>query len=196
MSQYFDNDENVKSDPVSVSCWAGSRELTFITDSGVFSRGEIDDASLLLVKQLPPLEGRVLDLGCGYGFIGQWLKARMPAIEAVQSDVNRRAVELCERNRAANGLDTAVILSDGFAALEGDFDAVVLNPPIHAGKEVCYRLYAETKERLREGGRLYIVMRKKHGAESTVRHLRDEGWRVEELYRKKGIGVYACSPVR
>ena len=193
MSQYFENDENIESSPVSVQCWAGEKELNFLTDSGVFSRGEIDDASLLLVKQIPPLSGRVLDLGCGYGFIGQWLKTRFPQIEMVQSDVNRRALELCEKNRDANDLDTAVVESDGFASLEGDFDAVVLNPPIHAGKEVCYRLYDETAAHLREGGRLYLVIRKKHGAESTERHLRETGWKVEELYKKKGIYVLSCS---
>ncbi len=193
MSQYFQNDENIESSPVSVKCWVGARELTFVTDSGVFSRGEIDDASFLLVKQIPSISGRVLDLGCGYGFIGQWLKARWPGIEIVQSDVNRRALELCRLNRDANGLEVEVAESDGFSSLEGDFNAVVLNPPIHAGKEVCYRLYSEAKDRLREGGKLYLVIRKKHGAESTVRHLAETGWRVEELYRKKGICVYACS---
>jgi 16S rRNA (guanine1207-N2)-methyltransferase len=193
MSQYFENDETVVSAPVTVRCWAGPRELSFLTDNGVFSRGEIDEASFLLVKQLPPLEGRVLDLGCGYGFIGQWLKALHPELEILQSDVNRRALELCRRNRDANGLETEILESDGFAALEGDFDAVVLNPPIHAGKEVCYRLYSEAKDRLKENGRLFLVIRKKHGAESTLRHLREEGWKVEELYGKKGLYVYACS---
>ena len=39
--------------------------LRFHTDAGVFSKGEADYGTLLLLSALPPLSGRVLDLGCG-----------------------------------------------------------------------------------------------------------------------------------
>ncbi|MBQ9959527.1 MAG: methyltransferase [Oscillospiraceae bacterium] len=190
MSQYFDNDDSIQSSPVCVSCWAGSRLLRFQTDHGVFSRGAVDEASLLLVQNIPPLSGRVLDLGCGYGFIGVYLAAVNPTISLVQSDVNRRALALCEENCEANGVHSTVVESDGFAALTGSFDAVILNPPIHAGKEVCHRLYTEALAHLCADGALYIVIQKKHGAASTKAWLQQQGAVITERYAAKGTFVW------
>ncbi len=39
------------------------RTLDFDTDAGVFSRGELDAGTELMIRSLPPLAGRVLDLG-------------------------------------------------------------------------------------------------------------------------------------
>ena len=42
---------------------AGGLTLEFVTDAGVFSKNELDPGSRLLIESLPPLAGRVLDLG-------------------------------------------------------------------------------------------------------------------------------------
>ena len=192
MSQYFQNDPSLRKDTRELTCWCGTRKLTFLTDSGVFSRGEIDDASLFLVRNLPPLHGRVLDLGCGYGFIGIYAAVRNPDIELFQCDVNERAVELCIANCEVNGVRSETVVSDGLSALEGKFDWILLNPPIHAGKEVSYRLAEESLERLSDGGRLVIVIRKKHGALSMAEHLNAFA-DVEEAAKEKGIYLLFCS---
>ena len=45
--------------------------VNFMTDAGVFSRGEVDFGTEVLLKALPDhLAGRVLDLGCGWGCVG------------------------------------------------------------------------------------------------------------------------------
>ena len=105
------------------------------------------------------------------------------------SDVNGRALALAERNSRANGVEAACVLSDGFEGLEGPFDAVVLNPPIHAGKSVIFGLYEGAFSHLREKGRLFVVIQKKHGAESTIARLEELFGGCEILYRKKGMYV-------
>ena len=53
---------------------------------------------------------------------------------------------------AANGVSLEVLESDGFAALTGRrFDWVVTNPPIRAGKQVIYGMFAQAAEALLEG---------------------------------------------
>ncbi|MBR5045369.1 MAG: class I SAM-dependent methyltransferase [Oscillospiraceae bacterium] len=192
MSQYFVNDPSLKEDLRELKCWCGTHELTFLTDSGVFSRTEIDDASLFLVRGIPELAGRVLDLGCGYGFIGIYTAVRNPGIELVQSDVNERAAELCRINCEANGVISEVLVSDGFSSVEGKFDAILLNPPIHAGKDVTYRLAEESLQHLTGSGALYIVIRKKHGAASMIAHL-SELCETEIIKKEKGINLVSCT---
>ena len=100
--------------------------MTFWTDAGVFSKGEIDRGSLTLLKAVPKdLSGRILDLGCGWGLIGTVIGKTRRDVRVVMCDVNERAVELSRRNLKENGVDGEVILSDGFTSLDGTFDAAV-----------------------------------------------------------------------
>ena len=59
--------------------WRGE-SMRFETDAGVFSRGELDPGSRLLLDALPEeLAGDLLDLGCGWGAIGVTLARHWPA---------------------------------------------------------------------------------------------------------------------
>ena len=160
----------------------------FTYDNGVFSKGELDEGTAYLLSALPPLGGRILDLGCGWGPVGVILGRKYPEAEIVMSDVNERALTLSRKNLAANGVKNASCLSsDGFEHIEGTFDAIVTNPPIRAGKEKIYAMFDTAMERLNEGGALYLVIRKQQGAESAVKYLSHYG--VEILLKKKGFFV-------
>ncbi len=148
-------------------------QLRFTTDAGVFSRDGLDRGTELLLNALPPLSGRVLDLGCGWGAVGVSLAARYPGLDVVMTDINRRAAALARRNLAANGVRAVVAEGDGFEAVEGPFDAIVTNPPIRAGKAVIYGLFAQARDFLAPGGALYIVIRKQQGAPSALKFLRE-----------------------
>ena len=98
--------------------------------------------------------------------MGTALGKKYPDAQIVLTDVNSRATELAARNLGANGVTNAtVVQGDGFVAVEGKFDAIVLNPPIRAGKAVIYAMFAEAAAHLNAGGALYIVIRKQQGAE-------------------------------
>ena len=164
-------------------------ELTFITDAGVFSRDGLDKGTQLLLEALPPLTGRVLDLGCGWGAVGVALGKKYPMLQIAMTDINSRAVELAKRNLAANGVRAEVVQGDGFQSVTGDFDAVITNPPIRAGKAVVYGLFAEARDRLRPGGALYAVIRKQQGAPSALKYLREVYAEAEVIDRGAGFHV-------
>ncbi len=166
-------------------------ELLLETDSGVFSRTEIDKGSDILLRALPQeLSGDVLDMGCGYGVIGLSVKAACPAIRLTMADVNTRAVSLCQKNALQNRLGADVLASDGFAGLSGRrFDTVLLNPPIRAGKSVIYRMFADAAQALRPGGSLWIVIRKQQGAPSAINYLKTQFTAVEIVEREGGYWV-------
>ena len=190
--QYFAKQPGSESRPLETEFTYRGHTLRLMTDSGVFSRGSVDEGSALLMECLPEqLTGRVLDLGCGAGVIGVCV-GKASRIELTQSDVNRRALDLTRENLKRNGVDGDVVESDGFSALEGRFDTIITNPPIRAGKAVIYRLFAEARDHLAEGGALYLVIRKQQGAESAKRYLETLFESVELTGRKKGYWVLRC----
>lgn len=71
---------------------------SFETDAGVFSKGELDEGTRVLLEALPPLHGRALDLGCGWGAVGVLLGKKYPDVSLLMADVNERAVALAAKN--------------------------------------------------------------------------------------------------
>lgn len=167
--------------------------LAFVTDAGVFSRDGLDKGTEALLNALPPLKGRVLDLGCGWGAVGVALAVNDPALDIVMTDVNARAVDLARRNLAANRARAAVVQGDGFESVEGTFDAIVTNPPIRAGKAVVYGLFDAARERLNPGGALYAVIRKQQGAPSALKYLQQIFDEAQIIDRSGGFHVIRAS---
>ena len=168
-------------------------EVRFTTDAGVFSRDGVDFGTHTLLSALPDdMTGDVLDLGCGWGAVGVTVGKRYPACRVTMCDINQRAAELAEQNARDNGVDAQVIVSDGLTAVPGSFDFVLTNPPIRAGKQVIYGLFAAARERLNPGGRLYLVIRRQQGADSAVKYLKTLFGSVETIERKGGFHVICC----
>ena len=167
--------------------------LRFLTDAGVFSRGEVDFGTDVLLNALPEnLSGRVLDLGCGWGAVGVSVGKKHPACQIVMSDVNVRALDLARKNAEANNVRAETAESDGLDRVEGAFDYILTNPPIRAGKQVIYRLFAQSAEKLSEGGALYIVIRKQQGAESALKYLKTIFEQAETVEKSGGFWVIRC----
>ncbi len=196
-SHYFIDDETLASNPKRFTYYFKSREYTFVTDAGVFSPDAIDGNTALMLRHidLPRRDkprGRLLDMGCGYGCIGILLGGEY-GLDVTQVDVNPRAVRLTEENAKLNGVVTRAFVSDCYSAVEGCFDTIVINPPIHAGKDVMYAMYEGAPEHLVTGGRLYTVLLKKHGAESAAKKLREVFGNCETVYKEKGCFVFRCT---
>lgn len=192
---YYSSDPKSEHDPRTWRTGIKGRPFTFTTDSSVFAKRGLDYGTRLLIEALPlPLRGTVLDMGCGYGPIGLAIKAFSPQAMVTLSDVNRRALDLCRKNAAKNGLASVEIVeSDGLAALHGrSFDWIVTNPPVRAGKKVVYRLFEETAAHLSGDGEFWLVMRKKQGAPSALKKLATLFTGVTVVTRGKGYTVIRC----
>lgn len=186
---YYTENPNAAHDERRIEVEALGNRLTFITDAGVFSRDGLDRGTEILLNALPPLAGRVLDLGCGWGPVGVALGKRWPGLDIVMTDVNSRAADLARRNLQANGVAAQVVQGDGYAAVTGSFDAIVTNPPIRAGKALIYGLFDDARNYLATGGSLFIVIRKQQGAPSALKHLRETWPEVEVIDREAGYWV-------
>ena len=133
----------------------------------------------------------MLDLGCGIGPIGLTLAYFHPGLNVICSDVNTRALALCEKNAASLKLSQRVtcLQSDIYLQIEGKFHSIVSNPPIRAGKKVTYQIYDGALDHLEMGGSLYVVVRKAQGAKSVQKHLEEIFGNVTLLNREKGYYV-------
>lgn len=166
----------------------------FTTDTGVFSKGGVDRGTEVFLKALSKenITGRVLDIGCGYGVIGIVMKSIHEDAEVICTDVNPRAVELAGYNAKQNGVLIDTCVSDLYTSIEGTLDCVLTNPPIRAGKSVVYSIYEGAFCRLNTGGKLYVVIRKQQGAQSSEQKLVECFGNCEEIAKSKGYRVLKC----
>ncbi|MBQ3223271.1 MAG: class I SAM-dependent methyltransferase [Clostridia bacterium] len=193
--QYFTAAPASESRPREIEIAFGGHTFPFTTDSGVFSKDDLDTGSRLLIENLPHLGAgqRGLDLGCGWGPVGTiWAKG-CPEAEFQLTDINERAAALAAKNLQRNGIGNAKAVSgDALESVDGLFDAIALNPPIRTGKENIYRMFRESMARLTDSGALYIVIRVKQGADSAKKMLKNEFGNCETLDRGSGFHVLMC----
>lgn len=193
MSHYFQNDETLGSKPRTVNYSFNGVDFSLTSDLGVFSKNELDRGSKILIETLLPLNlgSKLLDLGCGIGPIGLTLAYFTPGLNVTLSDVNTRALSLCNNNARTLKLSQRVTIlqSDIYEKIEGKFDSIVSNPPIRAGKKVTYEIYRGALSHLIDGGSLYIVIRKEQGAKSVKDYLEELFGNVAVLAREKGYFV-------
>ncbi len=116
-----------------------------------------------------------------------------PRTRWVLLDVNERAVALARENVQCLGGRAEVFVSDGFAAVPDlAADAILLNPPVRAGKAVVWRLFTESRHHLVPGGALWVVIQKKQGAPSAKAYLEQQFASVETVARDAGYHVFRC----
>lgn len=180
--------------PAEVTFEYRGHRLSFATDSGVFSRTELDRGTEVLLDSLPEsLSGSVLDMGCGYGVIGVAVGRHWPETRVTMADINQRACSLAAENAKVNGVNAVVLESDGYEkVMEERYDLILQNPPIRAGKAVIYRMFADAARCLKPAGELWLVIRKQQGAPSAITYLKTLYVQVDTVEKKSGFWIIRC----
>lgn len=167
-------------------------QLNFISVSGVFSfETKIDRASLNLIKNFSPGGSTVLDVGCGYGAIGLFVKALFSEQKITMVDVNNRALDYARKNASINNLEVEILNSNLYGSLsERVFDDIISNPPIAAGKELNRQLITEAYEHLSENGSLWLVAFHNKGGSTLKGIMENVFGNVSDVDKSGGIRVY------
>ncbi len=172
------------------------RTYVFDTPSGVFSFGEVDKATRILIERASIQGKKVLDLGCGYGVIGVVLKGEYPDLQVFMSDINERAVEFAKINAKNNNVEVCIRKGAFFEPWDSEnFDMILLNPPLAAGKQVVLRMIIESKNHLNPNGLLQVVAYHNKGGAYVKRAMNEVFGNVVDHYKEGGIRIYLSRKV-
>ncbi len=134
----------------------------WLSQPGIFSWDRIDDGSALLARHLPDdLAGRIADFGCGWGYLTREVLAFSREVTRIDLiDAEHRAIEAAQAN-IADARASFHWLDLAQEAAPATYDAVVCNPPFHAGRAsepgLGQSMIAAAARALRPGGRFYMV---------------------------------------
>lgn len=172
-------------------------EFYFVTDNGVFSKRTVDFGSRTLLDALEAtgmfenLQGTVLDVGCGYGPIGLALAKRYSQLTVEMVDVNHLALDLAKENATLNEINNVdIFASDVYTQVDKkDYQAIVSNPPIRAGKKIVHQILEGAFDHLQAGGTLTVVIQKKQGAPSAKKKMEEVFGNCQMIARNKGYQI-------
>lgn len=191
---YYTKEPSGQHDEHSLTFRLLNHELTFVTDAGVFSKHTIDYGTRTMLENfrftdLP--QGPFLDLGAGYGPVAIALAKAFPDRQVVAAEINERAVNLIERNAKANDVSqqVTVVQSDCYEHVQGRFAAILVNPPVRAGKQVVQTMLSQAPNHLETGGTLTVVLQKKQGAPSAKQLMKDVFGNVTVIAKDKGYYI-------
>lgn len=163
--------------------------MTFLTDAGVFSKRMVDYGSQVLLNTLDlESDKTLLDVGCGYGPLGLTL-GKVFGVQATLTDINSRALDLARANAEKNQVIARIFQSNVYDDVEGNFDYIVSNPPIRAGKSVVHEIIKGAFRHLEDQGSLTIVIQKKQGAPSAKAKMEEVFGNCQILKKDKGYYI-------
>ena len=176
--------------------------IYFTTDNGVFSKNTVDFGTRVLLETIDAnldLDNKkILDMGCGYGPIGLSIAKAYPNSQVDMVDVNELALEIAKKNAANNNINNVKIFkSSQYEDInETDYDLIITNPPIRAGKDVVHGILAGSKQHLNLGGSIVAVIQKKQGAPSAIKKLNEVFENCQTLNKKKGYFILQSEMIK
>ncbi len=163
-------------------------KLFFDVNQLIFSSIYVDKGTLHLLNSFRKTcnvnYGRILDVGCGYGSIGIYLKKKYfdSYVECVDRDA--LSLEFCQHNAILNNCNINVHPSLGYNSVDGKFDLICSNYPAKAGKNALKDFVYNASRFLEKDGVLAIVIVKEL-VEDFKDILKDE---IQIIYEEASSG--------
>ena len=135
---YFTETPSAPSRPMTVELRLPDMEMRLAADRGVFSGNRVDPGTMTLLREspVPPAQGELLDLGCGYGPIVCALARRAPAATVWATDINSRALQLTAANAVSLDLNNIRAVRPDHVPTGLRFNGILVQPP-RARREGC-----------------------------------------------------------
>lgn len=147
----------------------------YISRPGIFSWDRIDAGSKLLIDHLPhDLKGRVADLGAGFGYLSREVLTLCPGVTHIDLyEAEQRALDMAHMNLAEFGARASGYWTDVTKGIEGEYDAIISNPPFHVDRadrhELGQAFIKAAAAALKRGGVFLMVANRHLPYEETLR---------------------------
>lgn len=147
--------------------------LNFETNEKVFSPKGLDAGTKAMLEEATiQAQDRILDLGCGFGFVGIYLAKKYPSSSITMVDISQNAINLSSKNARVNDVTPEIILSEGFNAIsQKTFDVILTNPPYHIDFSVPKKFIENAYLQLTLNGKLYMVTKRRKWYENKIRSI-------------------------
>ena len=189
---YSEHQDDLESNPNTFIFNFKNQTFKFHSDDGVFSKNYIDYGTFVMLKTFQPnnIDLPILDMGAGYGPIGI-VVSKLYNKKTIMCEIKERAYNLILKNINENKADSIAIHSNLFDNLDDNykFSSIITNPPIRAGKDIVFKIYEGSYERLEIGGELWVVIQKKQGAPSSKEKLISLFGNCEIVNKDKGYYI-------
>src|SRR5574344_311484 len=189
MHQYLEHNTDLKSNVKLIKVNLKNKDYTFKVDNGVFSKKGLDFGTRTLLETIPldKINGRVLDIGCGYGAIGIFVASNTDAVVDM-TDINERSLALARQNVLVNHVQANVQYSNIYSNITDKYDYIITNPPIRVGKKILYEILFMSREHLTNNGEMWLVVSKDQGAKTLLRDL-NEKYDAKLITKNKGFYI-------
>lgn len=99
--------------------------------------------------------------------------------------------QLAKQNAQKNGVEnlTRIFQSDVYQNIDQQYAAILVNPPIRAGKQVVTAMLQEAIKYLQPGGKLIAVLQKKQGAPSAQKNMLLAFGNASVIHKNKGYYI-------
>lgn len=123
--------------------------------SGLFAKIRIWDSPLVLLEELVPAEGKIVDLGCGDGLVANYLALKAPKRQIIGVDKNE--IRLKEADRGLS--NTKFVCGDVLSEKIPLSDTVLMIHLLHhlSSFDEQKIVLQKAKGKLKKGGRLIIA---------------------------------------
>lgn len=172
----------------------------FYSKPGVFGWNKIDQGTKLLLNCFDNLISKpeqnplsVLDLGCGYGFIGLSID-NLGFQDITATDNNAAAIIAAKKNAQLMRTPMQVIPSNCAKNIDKYFDIVLCNPPFHRGfehhQDLTELFLTQAKKHLTPDGFCLFVVNRFINLEQIAN---TQFNRIQRLDQNKSFSVYKLS---
>ena len=138
-------------------------DLKFNSSDKLFSPRNVDIGTLSMIDEVNfENENKILDLGCGYGFVGILAAKIIGEDKVVMCDIDTEAVEMSKHNAVLNDVSNInIIQSDGLKNIaDKDFSMILSNPPYHTDFSVAKHFIESGFYKLALNGKFIMVTKR------------------------------------